>query len=100
MRSMRKSVSRTTVSRHPAGLRLNAPAEPLAEVPLRRPQPPGGVLVEDTHEIEERELSRQAVDDVAEALFLSLEGVQPRVRPLREVDRLRRHRVCICVYWT
>src|SRR3990172_7835270 len=97
MRSIRKSVSRTTVSLHPAGLRHDAPAEPFPEGPIRGSQPTGGLLVEDSHEIEERELPCQPVDDVAEALALSLQGLQPGVRPLREVDRLRRHRVYMCV---
>src|SRR6266542_1587881 len=95
IRSMRKSVSRTTVSRHPAGLGVEALAEPLAEPPFRGTEPGGGAPVEDPDEFEERELPRQPVDDVAEALALPLEGVQPGVGALREVDRLRRH---VCVY--
>src|SRR3990170_696510 len=91
MRSIRKSVSRTTVSRHPAGLPVDAPARPLPELLLGGPEALGGLLVEDPHEFEERELPRQPVDDLAEALPLPLEGVEPGVGALREVDRLRRH---------
>src|SRR3990172_5541443 len=98
IRSIRKSVSRTTVSLHPVGLRLHSLAEPLPEGPLRRPQEAGGLLVEDPHQVEERELPGEPVDDVAEALALPFEGLQAGVGPLREIDRLRRHRVCIRVY--
>src|SRR6266571_4604585 len=100
MRSIWKSVSRTTVSRHPARLPFRAAAEPLPELALRRPHPSGGLVVEDAYELEEGELPRQPVDHVAEALAFPFEGLQPGVRALREVDRLRRHRVYVCVYGT
>src|SRR2546422_6973580 len=98
IRSIRKSVSRTAVSRHPARLGLHALPEPLPEISLRRPQVAGGLLVQDAHELEQGELPRKPVDYVAETLTVPFQGMEPGVCALREIDRLRRHHLCMCVY--
>lgn len=88
------------VSSHPAGLGFQALAEPLPEVPLRGAQLPADALVENPHELEERELARQTVDDVAEALPLPLEAWRRAYAPSVRLIVFVAIVLCMCVYWT